>query len=588
MKVALKILSLCLSATTIITTFAACSSKIDLNAETNESNYNTDNIATDSNASSNNDNESSEKNTEQLPSNIYLLFQNGKYTFKAVMPDNPTDTEKAVYSKLRSSIKSKTGTTLESATDYLKEGEKHPSSEYAILIGLTNYNESQNVYGNTENGTYGVKFFGKKIAFYFSTREEGTELVNAFCDAIKSNSDNAFWISKSFSISKENPFKLEDVPNYPTTTTSYNCEDDTTMLLAKSTNLTTFKNYCNTLKSAGYTEYSKRDNVNGNYFYTFTKGTMALTVYFIASTKTVRIISSPLSDIPSKDIDRTAESNKNPSVTLLTQGAEKGSGLGMIYHLPNGKFIVYDGGYVLNDALYTKLKELAKGTDIIIAAWIISHPHPDHEDAFDSFLEKHANEVRIENVMYNFTKCSDKYGNSETIKPIIEKYINRKTNVIKPHTGQIYNFGSSTVEILHTVEDFIPSKISDVNYTTMIVRITVSGQTTMLLGDACDDVPKFLTSAFGTYLKSDMVQLAHHGTYPGTETLYSNINAPILFWPSCASNVKARYNSNGHESLRKAISIAKDVYLAGDGTTTVSIPCKIVNNKSAFMKRMGL
>jgi beta-lactamase superfamily II metal-dependent hydrolase len=260
----------------------------------------------------------------------------------------------------------------------------------------------------------------------------------------------------------------------------------------------------------------------------------------------------------------------------------------MLFHLPNGKFIIYDGGYTANDGLYKKLKELAGNNDIIIASWIISHPHPDHEDAFDAFLKNHAKDIRIETVMYNFTKLSDAYGTSDTIKPYVEQYLDGKTTIIKPHTGQIYTFGSSTVEILHTVEDFMPAKISDVNYATMVVRVTVAGKSTILLGDAYDDVAPFLTKTYGSYLKSDMVQLAHHGTYPGTTELYSAINAPILFWPSSADNVKSRYNSSGHESLRKAISIAKDVYLASEGTVTLTIPHTLENNKDAFLKRMGL
>ena len=592
----IKLIAFILITSTLCISFFSCSSKPDINSESNESSQSSElssDVNVDNKNSENNGENITDQSTQKLPDNIYLLFQNGKYTFKAIMPDKPTDIENTVYAKLRSGIKKKTGTTLETNTDYLKSGDKHSASEPEILVGLTNYTESKNIYSDISHGTYGVKFSDKKIIFYFSTLDEGLELVDAFCSAIKSNSDKAFWISKSFSVSKKLTFKLEEIPKYPTSTTSYNCYDDTTMLLAKSTNLNNFNNYCNTLTSSGFTEYSKRDNVNGNYFRTYTKGTMALTVYFNKSNNTVRIISGPLSDIPPKDTTAAKESGK-PSVTLLNQGTkadgvtQQGSGLGMIFKLPNDKFIIYDGGYTANDGLYKKLQELASGKEIIIASWIISHPHPDHEDAFDAFLKNHAKDVEIETVMYNFTKLSDKYGNSDTIKPYIEQYLDGKTTIIKPHTGQIYKFGTSTVEILHTVEDFMPKTVSDVNYATMVVRVTVAGKSTILLGDAYDDVAPFLTSTYGAYLKSDMVQLAHHGTYPGTEALYTNINASILFWPSSADNVKARYNSSGHESLRKAISVAKDVYLASEGTVTLDIPCTIVNNKAAFLKRMGL
>ena len=108
------------------------------------------------------------------------------------------------------------------------------------------------------------------------------------------------------------------------------------------------------------------------------------------------------------------------------------------------------------------------------------------------------------------------------------------------------------------------------------------------LGDALKETANILTDTYGSYLKSDMVQLAHHGSWPGTETLYSNINASVVFWPSSADNAKNRYKASDHASLRKAISLAKDVYLASEGSATLTLPYTIVNNKSAFLKRLGV
>ena len=529
--------------------------------------------------------DASSDNTQvsDLPSNAYAILHNGAYDVRVIMPDKPTDAEKTVYTKLRASLKSKTGVDVRTETDYIQSGKTHPASEAAILVGFTNYTETEKAYDASENGEYGIKIYNKKVVFYFSTEDEGVELISSFCAAIRSNESKAFWIENNFSVKKKSVFKLESIPKYPTSTTTVDCADDTAMLLAKSTDLNTFNAYCKTLVSSGFTEYSRRDNVGGNYYCTYTKGTMALTVYFTAKTKTVRIISGPLSDIPTKNADRTPETNKSPSVTLLTQGAEKGSGLGIIYHLPNGKFFVYDGGY---SDVYTELKKLANGSPIVIAAWVISHPHPDHEEAFDKFLKSHANDVKLENVMYNYVKCSDKYGTSETIKPFISDYLKNTTNVIKPHSGQIYEFGSSSIEIIQTPEDFLPTAITDVNYSTMIVRFKVAGQTMIALGDAYDGATDILLANHGSYLKSDMVQLAHHGSWPGTVELYEKINAPIVLWPSCLSNAKTRYAASDHASLRKALSIAKDVYLAGDGTVTLTLPHTPVNNKTAFVNKI--
>ena len=589
MKKLIKIISLTLVLAFSFFALAACAADSQ-NANGTDSSAGSDsgvdsekNSGSGSNLDINTDASSDTTQVSDLPSNAYAILHNGAYDVKVIMPDKPTDAEKTVYTKLRASLKSKTGVDVRTETDYIQSGKTHPASEAAILVGFTNYAETEKAYDASENGEYGIKIYNKKVVFYFSTEDEGVELISSFCAAIRSNESKAFWIENNFSVKKKSVFKLESIPKYPTATTTVDCADDTAMLLAKSTDLNTFNAYCKTLVSSGFTEYSRRDNVGGNYYCTYTKGTMALTVYFTAKTKTVRIISGPLSDIPTKNADRTPETNKSPSVTLLTQGAEKGSGLGIIYHLPNGKFFVYDGGYA---DVYTELKKLANGSPIVIAAWVISHPHPDHEEAFDKFLKSHANDVKLENVMYNYVKCSDKYGTSETIKPFISEYVKNTTNVIKPHSGQIYEFGSSSIEIIQTPEDFLPTAITDVNYSTMIVRFKVAGQTMLALGDAYDGATDILLANHGSYLKSDMVQLAHHGSWPGTVELYEKINAPIVLWPSCLSNAKTRYAASDHASLRKALSIAKDVYLAGDGTVTLTLPHTPVNNKTAFVNKI--
>ena len=589
MKKLIKIISLTLVLAFSFFALAACAADSQ-NANGTDSSAGSDsgvdsekNSGSGSNLDINADASSDNTQVSDLPSNAYAILHNGAYDVRVIMPDKPTDAEKTVYTKLRASLKSKTGVDVRTETDYIQSGKTHPASEAAILVGFTNYTETEKAYDTSENGEYGIKIYNKKVVFYFSTEDEGVELISSFCAAIRSNESKAFWIENNFSVKKKSVFKLESIPKYPTSTTTVDCADDTAMLLAKSTDLNTFNAYCKTLVSSGFTEYSRRDNVGGNYYCTYTKGTMALTVYFTAKTKTVRIISGPLSDIPTKNVDRTPETNKSPSVTLLTQGAEKGSGLGIIYHLPNGKFFVYDGGYA---DVYTELKKLANGSPIVIAAWVISHPHPDHEEAFDKFLKSHANDVKLENVMYNYVKCSDKYGTSETIKPFISEYVKNTTNVIKPHSGQIYEFGSSSIEIIQTPEDFLPTAITDVNYSTMIVRFKVAGQTMLALGDAYDGATDILLANHGSYLKSDMVQLAHHGSWPGTVELYEKINAPIVLWPSCLSNAKTRYAASDHASLRKALSIAKDVYLAGDGTVTLTLPHTPVNNRTAFVNKI--
>ena len=180
MNVKFKLIAILLVIAIFCASLAACSSNFYDELESNESysdiysdtnsnmENNNQNNTNSQNGTNNNSYNSDNQSTEKIPSDAFILFQNGKYEINAIMPDRPTDIENTVYAKLRSKMKSKTGTTLQTTTDYLKTGEKHSTSTPEILVGLTNYTESKSIYEDMNSGTYGIKFSGKKIVFYFS------------------------------------------------------------------------------------------------------------------------------------------------------------------------------------------------------------------------------------------------------------------------------------------------------------------------------------------------------------------------------------------------------------------------------------
>ena len=528
----------------------------------------------------------------------FPILKDGQYIVKLVMPNLATSAEKAVYSKLRTALKSKTKVQAESHTDYLKSGESYNKSEYIILVGETAYTESSWIYEKTKSNTYGIQIVNNtRMVLYFSTEAEGNKLVNDLMSAISSDENGFFFVNKGYSIEKTTTLKLEAAPSYPTSTTKVDCGDDTTMLYAKSTNLDTYEKYCNTLKSNGFTEYSRRDNINGNYYRIYTKNMTAINLYFTKNNSTVRIITGPIDDIPTKDVDKTPETNKKVTLTMLSQGEETDCGLGLIIHLPNGKFIIYDGGFSLYDKLYKKLTEISpKGSKITIAAWFVSHPHYDHQDAVTNFIKKHTHSVDVENIFYNYatkdvyaaTTKEENASSLESVTDGLDSSINanfsRTTKVIKPHTGQVYSFGSASAEILYTVEDVLPSKLDYVNSSSLIVRFTVAGQTILALADATHTVSTILQNNYGSYLKSDIVQLAHHGTYPGHASLYTKINASTLLWPTNTANAKKQYSN---DAVKEALNKAKDVYLSKDADVELTLPYSVKNNKQAFLKSIG-
>ena len=591
MNTLLKITALLLALIMMLGAITACNSA---SSETTES--------TDTESESSTDAQATDKADLSLfPENAFPIFDGKIYAAKVVTSDTASSTERQVAASLRTELKSLTKQTLSASTDFLNAGETYDAKAYEILIGETKHTEAQNVFDTVSYNSYGIKILGNKIVFFFGTVEEGKELVSLFTSAIKVTDKGAIWVPNSINAIKNSYVQLNDVPQYPAKSlTNVDCADNTTMVVASNTTLAKFNEYCTTLLGNGYEEYSKRENIDGNYFRTYTKGSKALTVYFSEGTKQARIIVGPIKDIPSKEIDQTPETYE-PKLMFVAQSESVGNGLALIYQLPNGKLIVVDGGYYLSDKIYKKLKELQPdATKFTIAAWFVSHPHIDHQDSLERFISQHSNEVIIESIFFNYTNAEyydnltandqnedSKEGKSVSkLHELIDKHLSRDTKIIKPHTGQIYSFGKSAeVEIIWTIEDFLPTALDRINTSSLIIRVTVAGTSTMVMADATGVSKQIILKMFNSHLKSDIVTLAHHGIWIDTPEMYTTINAPVLLWPANTAGANEGYNHYySKPAITAALECATDVYLAKGTDNILSLPYKPVNNKEAFMQ----
>ena len=583
----IKLTSVFLTTIMILLALAACN---------NSANNETD--GSDTSETNDSTNTSDQLDLSMFPENAFPIFDGNAYTLKVVCSDTANEAERSVAAKFRATLKGITKASLSPSTDFLMKGESFNSNTYEILVGETKHEESVAVYKDIPYNNYGIKVIGKKMVFYFSSIAEGEELISLFISAIRTEKGGVLWVPDTMSASKTSSIQLINIPKYPALSlTNVDCEGDTSMVVAKNTNLATFNEYCTTLVNNGYAEYSKRD-VEGNSFRAFTKGNNMVYTYFSAGTKQTRIIVGPIKDLPSKEIDTTPET-VTPSISFVAQSNSTGNGLALIYQLPNGKFIIADGGYYLSDKIYKKLKELQPDTSkITIAAWFISHPHGDHQETLEKFIAQHGNEIAIESIFFNYINYSyydnlteeheesNKEGHSVSrLNNLILTKLPRSTKIIKPHTGQVYNFGESTqVEILYTIEDYLPTTLDRINTSSMIIRITVDGTSTMILADATSVTNSVVLKMYDSHLKSDIVTLAHHGIWVDTPEMYKKVDAKVLLWPSNTTEANNYYNQTySKPAIQAALDAATDVYLAMGTDNKFELPYTFKNNKEAFM-----
>ena len=387
----------------------------------------------------------------------------------------------------------------------------------------------------------------------------------------------------------------------------------------------TFVNYENgiTLVASYYAFEGKGDYTVGQQW-----GTNLTEKYFAYSDPQIRVSVAHVSsvDLPTGEIlksEQTYVKLTDSAITAIDMGVaynpakdDKGEvigyvnnyGTGFIIMLEDGRFIVIDGGqngggmqngydpWAQVDTIYNILADLYKKAHgviptnenpITIAAWILTHSHGDHINAFWDFSHKYGagdlkcsttgcycgegaynNSVKVQYLLANAPARSIRYNAAEANEDITtnmetwQRYMGGFTYV-KVHTGQIYYFANLTIEVLATVEDLYPQRVVTHNDTSNIMRLTFRSTTAtkgievtldnadtndgitktslMSTGDIYIHTSRFITSMFGNALKADMVSMGHHGG-PGAESsFYDMVAAETIWWSMNISSVCNSY-----------------------------------------------
>lgn len=376
--------------------------------------------------------------------------------------------------------------------------------------------------------------------------------------------------------------------------------DGVDMLLIQDTSKSEYEGFCNSLKADGYSVYVTHI-LNGNIYTTFTRGDTFVHTHYAPSDNTVKVTMGDTDDLPVRKQDSILKEVCNPKLTFVAQrvfGRDSDIGLSMIFTLSDGRLVVLDGGMpnVENhEALLEAMKNASPDRDnIVVAGWYLSHAHIDHHGAAWKFIEHHLDKVRIEAFILNYAPDSQyenltedgwkKPDDAQMFRAALEK-VKPYTKVIKAHSGQVYHYGAEAVEIVYSVEDYYPEQLNFNNSSSLVLRLHAKGNTVMLLADTTHTSGARMMALHGDALKSDFVQIAHHGMWASYSSLYKLINAPVLLWPSNLPNAKKWF---GDSVVQTALGIAEDVYLSGNTEDSViEFPYKIKHNKNDFLNQIN-
>ena len=283
--------------------------------------------------------------------------------------------------------------------------------------------------------------------------------------------------------------------------------------------------------------------------------------------------------------------------TLLYQITETSKYMmGFVIVTRANNVIVVDGGRPLDMPL---LKQYIGNRHI--SAWILTHAHNDHISGFVGEMEKNGGkDFDIEKIYYNFPPYSlienrnvpnYEYFAEELNEMLpqfngIEPLIRDKSVIVKQ--GDSITVDECKIDFIFTYHEGLYSNV--MNDASLVFKLTTPNKTVLFLGDLGPDGGDFLFRESRHLLKSDIVQMAHHGHMNVGMEVYAEIMPEACLWccpewlynepdfPSYLSNTEKHFRDRRMRMYGTAVTRrwmerlgVKKHYVTKDGTNVIEL-----------------
>lgn len=208
------------------------------------------------------------------------------------------------------------------------------------------------------------------------------------------------------------------------------------------------------------------------------------------------------------------------------------------------EYAVIDGGRELCDVdeLYRLMRDDCGRDAVTVRYWFVTHPHSDHYGALRELSGSagYRSRIKVEKVIFSipetFRVCS---ADLEILRSIPGKL---GAGYIEPSAGDLFGFGDLTFEILMTWRDVADPY--DPNELSTVLSVCGRRKKATFTGDAYRPglaaLAKRLREVGDTSrLKSDVIQVAHHGLNGGDVDFYHYVGADVAMVPISKSGYLA-------------------------------------------------
>ena len=214
-----------------------------------------------------------------------------------------------------------------------------------------------------------------------------------------------------------------------------------------------------------------------------------------------------------------------------------------ILRTKSGKLVVIDGGHTQEtENLLHALADLTPDGQVpTVSAWFLSHLHGDHYEALLNIVnnyDKYRDRVKIENFYCNlceeefYTKLSTEAApfRAGIRNALLHCDETTGCTVHTVQTGDVIAIDELSFKVLH-VPDMTYATQMNMNDSSVVYKLTVDGgQTVLFLGDAEKICNNDLVENHLDELKSDIVQVGHHGCGNVSKECYAAIGAKLYLW----------------------------------------------------------
>lgn len=223
----------------------------------------------------------------------------------------------------------------------------------------------------------------------------------------------------------------------------------------------------------------------------------------------------------------------------ITQYGDNVEGQMMCFTIEGNQkgLVIIDGGYKDQEDQYQFLMDKISKHNNTVDSWIVTHFDDDHGGEFVRIAKEE--NVVIHNVYVPDTPTDMelliKNAPDEDDWSVYEEYLDMDLpQKVKVHSGDIFPMIGLKMEVLSSYEDWIDEKTDNLlNNGSIVLKLYGRQESFLFCADVQSKViAEYLLENDREKLKSDYLQVAHHGNNNLGEEFYQLVSPKIAFFPA--------------------------------------------------------